>query len=78
MITEYNKELYCANCGRRIEAGEEYFKCLENYMLVKYYDSEDCNIFCSKECLCESLFLETYYNGEESDAWNDLDEEEEE
>ena len=66
-ITKYDDELYCANCGRLIEAGEEYYRCLENYLQVKYFDSEDCNIFCSRDCFCESLFLENYYNGKESD-----------
>ena len=70
--TKYNKELYCANCGKQIEAGEEYFKCLENYLQVKYFDSEDCNIFCSQSCFCESLFLENYYNGNKKDG-NEID-----
>ncbi|SHJ64850.1 hypothetical protein SAMN05444401_3567 [Clostridium amylolyticum] len=51
-------EKICACCGMVIEEGESYFKCLENFLLVKFFDSEEDNIFCSKECFCEQLFLE--------------------
>lgn len=56
--TEKDK-LICANCGCYCEG--EYYKCLDNYLLTKYFDEDKCNIFCSQECFCESLFLELFY-----------------
>jgi hypothetical protein len=51
-----NKNLKCANCGCYIE--NEYYKVLDNYLLVKYFDCDEDNIFCSQDCLCESLSVE--------------------
>ena len=48
----------CAQCGK--ECTNEYYKCLDNFLQVKYFDDEDCNCFCSPECFCESLFLESF------------------
>lgn len=48
----------CAFCGKEI--AEEYYKVLDNYLQVKYFDSEDDNVFCSSECFCESVFLEVF------------------
>lgn len=39
------KPICCAECGCEID----------NYLQVKYFDSEENNIFCSKECLCDAL-----------------------
>lgn len=50
----------CACCGKMIEEDESYFKCLENFLLVKFFDSDDDNIFCSKDCFCKQLFLEEF------------------
>lgn len=47
----------CAYCGLKIEKSERYYSFLDNYLQVKYFDSEECNIFCSKECACKALFL---------------------
>lgn len=49
---------YCANCGKEIEGS--YFKCLDNFLQVKYFEADDQsdNVFCSKDCFCESLSLE--------------------
>ncbi len=47
----------CANCNNEI-IDETYFKCLDNFLQVKYFDEEKNNIFCSKECFCEALTLE--------------------
>ena len=52
----YNKKIYCSNCGSEIE--RLYYKCLDNFMQVKYFDTEEENIFCSEECFCKSLMLE--------------------
>lgn len=45
----------CANCGKKIESNEEYFIVGDNYLQVKYFDSTEDNIFCSKDCLCRAL-----------------------
>lgn len=49
----------CFNCNEPI-IGDTYFKCLDNYMQVNYFEYEDerDNIFCSKDCFCEFLSLE--------------------
>ncbi len=46
----------CINCGEVIN--DTYFSCLDNFLQVKYFDSEEENVFYSKECFCESLSLE--------------------
>lgn len=50
------KPKYCANCHELI-TDETYFSCLDNYLQVNYFDTEEENIFCSKDCFCESLTL---------------------
>ena len=47
----------CANCSIRIEDNESHYSFLDNYLQVKYFDSEENNIFCSQECACAALFL---------------------
>lgn len=47
----------CANCGKKIENSENHYSFLDNYLQVKYFDSEKDNIFCSQECACKGLFL---------------------
>ena len=34
------------------------YDCLDNFMQVKYFDTEEENIFCSEECFCKYLMLE--------------------
>lgn len=53
---------YCANCNCEIREDEsaEYFKILDNNLQIKYFESNDENIFCSKECLCEALSVERF------------------
>lgn len=46
-------ERVCANCGREING--EYYKSLDNYLQVNYFDDESCNCFCSQECFCEKF-----------------------
>ena len=48
----------CAKCGHIIEG--EYYKCLDNFMILKYFDEQDGsdNVFCSKNCFCEAMSLE--------------------
>lgn len=53
------KEIFCACCGKKIE--KDYLKVLDNYLLVKYFDTDEESIFCSDECLQKSLSVETFY-----------------
>lgn len=46
----------CSTCREYIE--DTYFKCLDNFLQVKYFDTEEENIFCSQECFCKYLSLE--------------------
>jgi len=52
----------CSNCRKEILKDDIYFKCLDNYLQVNYFDSEEENIFCSKDCFCESLSLKEENN----------------
>ena len=53
----------CAWCGAEIDTEEDgYVKCLDNFLQVKYFDSEDDNVFCSKDCACESMSIEHIYD----------------
>lgn len=45
----------CANCG--CDLGETFILFQDNYLQVNYFDSNECNAFCSRECACESLML---------------------
>ena len=51
-----DNQLVCAECGEPIV--EEYYQCLDNFIQVKYFDSEKENIFCSQECFCKYVQLE--------------------
>lgn len=55
---------YCSaerieKCGKKIE--KEYMKVLDNFLLVKYFDTDEESIFCSDECLQKDLSVETFY-----------------
>jgi len=50
---------YCAQCG--LECENEYYTCLDNFLQVKYFDDDSCNIFCSEECFCKALSLELMF-----------------
>ena len=52
---DQHEELYCAYCQRHIEGN--YFIIGDNYLQAKYFDSEEDNKFCSKECVCDALFI---------------------
>ena len=63
-----NKKLYCACCGKEIgdttydvTSERGYYKVLDNYLQVNYFDSEEDNIFCSEECVLKSLSVEFIY-----------------
>lgn len=51
--------MICAECNEHIE--NEYFTCLDNFLQVTYFNHQDQsnNIFCSRECFCEALSVES-------------------
>lgn len=54
----------CANCGKIIE--NSYFIIGDNYLQIKFFDSEEDNVFCSKECICKYLsVIEIYLDSKE-------------
>ena len=56
----------CAECGCIIEPEDTWYKVGDNFLQVKYFDSDEDNCFCSKDCLLRSLFtLEVGPDGEE-------------
>lgn len=49
----------CSYCKEQIKTEiDSYFTCLDNFIQVKYFDTEDENIFCSQECFCNYVQLE--------------------
>lgn len=50
---KFCEPIYCAECGKEIE--DSYLMIGDNFLQVKYFDSSDDNIFCSEDCLTESL-----------------------
>ncbi len=66
----------CANCGKDIDVVEEgFYRCLDNFLQLRYFEAIDGsdNIFCSSECACEALMIETVHL-----EINEVEEEEEE
>ena len=62
-------ERICANCGLPITETERRLRCRDNYLISKYFDSEENNIFCSEECFCEALSVKDY--GDETEMKED-------
>ena len=58
------KKLFCAYCKKLIndemdlDSEQGYYKVLDNFLQIKYLDSDEDNIFCSQDCACSSLMLE--------------------
>lgn len=49
----------CSYCKEQINTGiDSYFTCLDNFIQVEYFDTEEENIFCSQECFCNYVQLE--------------------
>ncbi len=49
----------CSYCKGQINTEiDSYFTCLDNFIQVKYFDTEEENIFCSQECFCNYVQLE--------------------
>ncbi len=55
---------YCAECGRELNG--TYYRVLDNFLQVKYFDSDDDNYFCSQECFCGFVTLESFDIEDES------------
>ena len=46
-------EIICATCKLAIHGN--YLMVGDNFLQAKFFDSEEDNRFCSKECLCQAL-----------------------
>lgn len=55
---------YCAKCHLTIE-GDGYYKVLDNFLQVKYFETDELNCFCSEECLLEYISVDFVYIEEE-------------
>lgn len=62
----------CSQCQQEIE-GDEYYKCLDNFLQVKYFDTDAINCFCSPECFCQFVMLETIEISEEEKSAREED-----
>lgn len=58
-------KLHCSECGTVIE--DDYFKCLDNLLQVKFFDTDEENCFCSQECFCKYMSLEQIEADEDED-----------
>lgn len=47
----------CSSCGIELEDNFCY-QVLDNNLQTKYFDSEEENRFCSKECVCDYISFE--------------------
>jgi len=54
---EEDKPMVCSVCHMELQPGDEYLRIGDNFLEVKYFDSEEENLFCSEECLCRSLHV---------------------
>lgn len=57
----------CAECGKEIDTvNHGYYKVLDNFLQTKYFDEQDGsdNVFCSTECVTNSLSIELLYDNE--------------
>ena len=50
-------KFYCANCGCEIHG--DVYMVLDNFLIVKYFDDNKSNRFCSQSCACEALMIES-------------------
>lgn len=56
------KIIRCAECGEEIPVGEDYYSCDDNFLQLKYFDTNADNCFCSLDCLCNALSVGTHEN----------------
>lgn len=56
----------CSVCGEEIDTvNNGYLKVLDNYLQVKYFESDEDNCFCSTACLAKYMSAEYIYEGNE-------------
>lgn len=67
------KTRYCSNCGLPIE-GNKYIKVLDNYLQVKYFETDELNCFCSEECLLDYISADTVYIDDQDESQEEEDE----
>lgn len=49
----------CSYCQAPINPDvDSYFTCQDNFIQYKYFDTEDENVFCCRECFCNYVQLE--------------------
>lgn len=60
-FVELGGHLTCAECGGDINEGDEYWRVGDNFLQAKYFEREKDNVFCSKDCLCDNLSVESYW-----------------
>lgn len=53
----------CAKCEK--ELTDSYYQSMDNFLQVKYFDSEECNVFCNEFCFAEFCLLEEVFPEEE-------------
>lgn len=46
----------CSLCGKKIE--NTYIKVLDNFLQIKYFETDQLNCFCSRRCLCDYIMAE--------------------
>ena len=51
-----NNNVSCSFCGIIIE--DTFYKCLDNYLQICFFDTEGENCFCSEECFCKYMNLQ--------------------
>ena len=60
---------YCTHCGKEIE--DYYYKCLDNFLQVSYFDNDEMNCFCSEECFADYCMLDCIELEEEDNVYMD-------
>jgi len=58
-----SKTIYCAMCTKEIKKGDFYWHIGDNFLQANYFDADIDNIFCSEECILESLTAIEEYDG---------------
>jgi len=59
-----NNNVRCSFCGIIIE--DTFYKCLDNYLQICFFDTEGENCFCSEECFCKYMNLQQEKTEEEN------------
>lgn len=57
-----SKIIVCAKCGNEIPVGEDFYTVDDNFLQLKYFDTNADNCFCSIDCLCDALSVTSREN----------------